>query len=222
MEENNKIYDSKSCFECFLKNAEYLEEFHAFRHDFRNHLAALKMFLDSKQYQKAADYLASLEHMFYISTGGVKKYSDNALIDAILQDTAHKCEMCDIAFDAEIITGKDFPLSDMNICTLFTNICSNAYEAQQNKNIADKFISLTSSLREKWFIITAENRFDGQTSVASDNSIATTKENSILHGHGLNNIKKVIESVEGAKFIVEPDFKQKIFRVSMVFPRKLH
>ena len=219
MKDNNQTPENYNEFEYYFKNAEYLREFHAFRHDFRNHLAALKMLLDSNQLQKASEYLSSLEHMFHKSTGNIKKYSDNALIDAILQDVAHKCEINNIAFDAEVVTGQELPLSDIDICTVFTNLCNNAYEAQQDKDFPEKFISLSSSLREKWYIITVENRFNGQTSV-DDNEIETTKENKVYHGHGLNNIKKVINSVEGAKILIEPNFEQKIFRVSVVFPRK--
>ena len=218
----SKQSSQKSCFECYCENAKYLEDFHSFRHDFKNHLAALKLLLDSEQYQKASNYLASLEHMFCLSTNNVKRYSDNTLIDAIMQDMAHRCNKAQIAFSAEIITGESFPLSDTDICTLFTNLCNNAYEAQLNTDFPDKFISITSSLREKWFIINFENRFDGHTRLDSQNNIATTKEHPIYHGYGLKNTKKVVEAVKDAKLIIEPDFEEKIFRVTTVFPRNPH
>ncbi len=211
-ESNNSIYQD------FLKNAEYLKEFRVFKHDFKNRIAGLKVLLDNKKYDEAIEYLASMEQMFYEIENGVEKYSENSLIDAVLQNTAYRCKAEKIRFEAEVIvTENELPLSKIDICSLFGNICDNAFEAQAGKNIPDAFISFTTSRREKWIIITAQNRYE--VSNHSDSDLKTTKPDKQNHGFGLEIIKNIVESVPGAKILIEQDPEERIFRISLVFPR---
>lgn len=217
-EEKNEI--NILSYQKLLKDAEYLKELRAFKHDFKNHIAGLKVLLDTGKYDEAREYLNSLEQMFFLIEKGEKSYSNNTLIDAILQNTAYRCKTEKIRFEAEVIvTENELPLSQIDICSLFGNICDNAFEAQSGKNFSDAFMSFTTSRREKWIIITAENRYDGITLKDTKGKITTSKDDKQNHGLGLDIIKRIVESVEGAKVLIEEDTEDKIFRISLVFPR---
>lgn len=217
-EEKNEI--NVSPYHKFLNDAEFLKELRAFKHDFKNRIAGLKVLLDNGEYKEARQYLDSLEQMFFLTEKGEKSYSNNTLIDAILQNTAYKCKYEHISFDAEVILSEnELALSQIDICSLFGNICDNAFEAQSGKSLTDAFISFTTSRREKWIIITAENRYDGITLKDTKGKITTSKDDKQNHGLGLDIIKRIVESVEGAKVLIEQDTQDKIFRISLVFPR---
>ena len=209
-----------SQYQSFLKDAEHLKELRVFRHDFKNRIIGLKALLDNGKYDEAKEYLNSLEQLFDITEKGDISYSNNTLIDAILQNTAYKCKKESIRFDAEVILSEnELSLSQIDICSLFGNLCDNAFEAQSGKNLSDAFISITTSRREKWIIITVENRYDGITLNNSEGKITTSKNDKENHGFGLNIIKNIVESINGAKVLIEQDAENKVFSISLVFPR---
>ena len=66
-------------------------------------------------------------------------------------------------------------------------------------------------------IITAENSFDGNLVSDDDGQIKTLKNDTISHGHGLKNIKRIVESVQGASVKLETEGN--IFKISLIFSK---
>ena len=198
--------------------AKYLDEFRQFRHDYKNRLAGLKALLDNGDTEKAKEYLADISEKFDIMREHTKTYSNNTLIDSILQNLSVRCGT-DIEFDAAVIVGDELPLPDIDICTIFYNIADNAYEAASKEYEGKKFINFITSRREKWLIVTAENSFDGLLITGKDNELETIKNDDISHGIGLKNVKRIVEAVPGAMVKIEPDMDERIFRISLIFPR---
>lgn len=205
------------CFEYFNKQAKQLEEYKKFRHDYKNKLAGLKALLENDEYGRASEYLSDLLKEVNVLTDHAKNYSDNTLIDSVLQNLAVRCEESGITFDASVIVGNDLPLSDTDICSVFYNIANNAYEAASKQYDGEKFITFLTSRRQKWLIITAENSFNGKLTTKNDGQIATTKEDSDFHGFGLSNIKSTVEAVPGASVKIETEGN--IFRIALIFPK---
>ena len=206
-------------FAYYNSQAKYLDEFRSFRHDYKNRLAGLKALLDSGETERAKEYLSDISEKFDMMRENTKTYSNNTLIDSILQNLGERCKTANIEFDAAVIVGNEIPLSDMDICAVFYNIADNAYEAVTKNFEGKKYINFITSRRAKWLIVTAENSFDGMLVTGKNNEIETTKNDDISHGIGLKNIKSIVESVPGASVKIEPDVAEKIFRISLIFPR---
>lgn len=206
-------------FTYYSGQAKYLEEFRTFRHDYKNRLAGLKALLESGETERAENYLNDVISKFDVMRSNTKTYSDNTLIDAVLQNTALRCQQNGIAFDGAVIVGNELPLSDIDICTVFYNIADNAFEAASKEYEGEKFMSFTTSRRAKWLIVTAENSFDGKILTGKGNEIATRKSDSLSHGLGLKNIRSIVEAIPGAQVKIEPDTENRIFRISVIFPR---
>lgn len=206
-------------FSYYSGQAKYLDEFRTFRHDYKNRLAGLKALLDSGENERAREYLNDITTKFDVMRDNTKTYSDNTLIDAVLQNTALRCKNYGIAFDGTVIVGNELPLADIDLCTVFYNIADNAFEAASKEYDGEKFISFTTSRRMKWLIVTVENSFDGKIYTGRDNEITTRKGDVLSHGIGLKNIKNIVESVPGATVKIEPDTENRTFRISLIFPR---
>ncbi len=211
------IGDNKECFLVF-ETAKALEELRKFRHDYKNQLFGIAALLENGEYDRAKKYVSELTDKVEIRISNKCSYSDNLLIDAVLQKLAFVCEKEGICFEAAVIAGADFPLSDIDICSVFGNVADNAFEAvlKQNADNKERFIRFTTSRREKWLIITAENSFDGEVATDETGNIKTSKVDKAFHGIGLNSIKSTVESVGGT---VKVRAEDGIFALSMIFPR---
>lgn len=207
---------------CFYqKQAKETSELRKFRHDYKNQLAGLQILIESQEYDRAKAYLQEITDNFSLACEKHKTYSDHPLIDAILQNLACKCENTNIVFDACVMVQDKLTLTDADICTVFSNLADNAYEAvaRAENNDEKRFISFTSSMRAKWLIITVENSYDGISYTDSDGNYLTRKDNdNNLHGIGLNSIDSLISKVNGAQIRIQPDKENKVFSVSLIFP----
>ena len=218
-EESERVLRERR-FAYYNVQAKYLDEFRQFRHDYKNRLAGLKALLDSGEAERAKEYLSDVTEKFDVMREHTKTYSNNTLIDSVMQNLSARCTSAGVKFDASVIVGNEIPLSDMDICTVFYNIADNAYEAASKDYEGEKFVNFITSRRAKWLIITAENSFDGVLIKSKKNEIETSKNDDISHGIGLKNIKRIVESVPGATVKIEPNLEEKIFRISLIFPRE--
>lgn len=201
----------------YSTQAQTLEEMRRFRHDYKNQLAGLKVLIDSGEYERAGEYLAGIATRFDGARSKTHTYSDNMLVDAILQNLAHRCEEAGIEFFAEVPIGSEIPLADYELCTVLCNLADNAFEAA-SKCTENRFISFTGSRRVKWLTVTAENSYDGVL-LTDKSGIVTRKSDRASHGLGLKSIRAIVEAVPGANVRIEPDPEEKVFHISLIFPR---
>lgn len=201
-----------------FETAKVLGELKKFRHDYKNQLFGIAALLENGEYDRAKKYVSELTDKVETSSSNKCSYSDNLLIDAVLQKLAFECEKEGVCFEAAVIAGADFPLSDIDICSVFGNVADNAFEAvlKQNADNKERFIRFTTSRREKWLIITAENSYDGDILFDENGVLCTSKTNKDNHGIGLSSVKSAVESVGGTVKLCAEDG---IFALSMVFPR---
>ena len=220
--ERSKQDDSRQreerSFNYYTTQAETLEEMRRFRHDYKNQLSGLKVLIDSGEFERASEYLSGIATRFDGMRQNSVSYSDNMLADAVLQNLARRCESADIAFSGSLFIGKELPLADPDLCTVLSNLADNAFEAAQKVTDGERFISFTGSRRVKWLTVTAENSYDGVL-FTDRNGIVTRKNDRVMHGLGLKSIRSIVEAVPGASVRIEPSPEDKIFRVTLIFPR---
>jgi len=200
----------------YRREADAIEQTRRFRHDIKNHLASLKALIDSGNYERASEYAGILLGRLDKISEDAKTYSDSVIADAVFSSLATKCADDGVDFEASCIFD-GLKISDVELCTVLSNLADNAYEAVLKAPVGKRFIRFSVSRREKWFIILEENSFDG-TIVRSDGDFHSTKADPDLHGYGLKNIKAVAES-HGGKVEVEIDEKEQMFYISVIFPR---
>ena len=212
-EQQERRYDHYS------RQAKSSEELRRFRHDYKNQLMGLRVLVDNGEYERADEYLRSLSAKFEGMQANAPVYSDNMLVDAVLQNLAKRCAEAGIDFEAGVIIGSELPVTDPDLCTLFCNIADNAFEAAERvKGERPCYIRFETSRRVKWLTVTAENTYDGVL-VTDRDGIVTRKKDAVLHGLGLKSIRAIMDAVPGAELRIEPDAEHKIFRLTLIFPR---
>lgn len=191
----------------------YTESYRAFRHDYEKLMASLKSLLRRQKYNKAIKMLDDIHDTMQKSVQVHKNYSDNMILDAILQDTADACEEKNIRFQAHAHLPESVLMTDLDIIRVFSNITDNAIEACNKVSDSQRFIELSSNSTQDWTIIEVSNSFDGDLLIVGDN-LSTTKEDKDFHGLGLQIIRETIEGMGGLVFI-EPDSDKKIFKIKV-------
>ena len=195
----------------------YTESYRAFRHDYEKLMASLKSLLRRQKYNKAIKMLDDIHDTMQKSVQVHKNYSDNMILDAILQDTADACEEKNIRFQAHAHLPESVLMTDLDIIRVFSNITDNAIEACNKVSDSQRFIELSSNSTQDWTIIEVSNSFEGDLLIVGDN-LSTTKEDKDFHGLGLQIIRETIEGMGGLVFI-EPDSDKKIFKIKVCIPK---
>lgn len=167
-------------------------------HDIRNHLNMLEQSAKTD----AAGYFEDVHGM--LNSLGLKFYSDNRMLNMILNDKLKKLE----PGQAECNMGGislDF-LADMDVTTIFANLLDNAIEAGENKK--NFWIKIRGEQIQDYTVVKIWN--------PSSEVYAPGRSGKQGHeGIGLENVRHTVEKYHGALNI---ETKDGIFSVTAVFP----
>lgn len=168
------------------------EQLKAFRHDVREHFQVLQLLINQKQYKKADSYIRRIQQ------GKILKaieYTGNVICDALIQDVFGRYmgeEDWHFFFNGKM--PEQIPLDEMDLCILMSNAFRNAREAIES--CVTKEFCLTVGQTKSELCITIENT----VSSVNINVENTKKNDKSVHGYGVANMKKVVESHEGEIF----------------------
>ncbi len=175
---------------------EYLEnrerETKKFRHDLRNHLDLISNLAKSQEYDKIDNYLEQMN--MRINTFGTVVTVHNGIVDAIINQYYMKAKQSGVNMKVEGKFPVDCAIEAYDLCTIFSNVLSNAYEAAVETE--EKKISLVCGYTERNIIIAVENSCRNELS-SGGLRWKTKKDNSDYHGYGLENIKDSVKKYDG-------------------------
>ncbi len=97
----------------------FTESYRIFRHDYKNMMTSVKVLMNNNEYEKAARMLDDIQDTMQREVLIHKTYSDNILLDAILQDAANACGEKSIRFSAHALLPKDVRMSELDIVRIF-------------------------------------------------------------------------------------------------------
>ena len=191
---------------------EIYSEIRGLRHDLRNHLENIFAYVRKNSVQSA-----ELENYLKNMTKTVEKlnFTDktgNAITDIILHRFRQQARKKNIHFTANFICPKNFDVYDLSV--ILNNALQNAIEATEK--ISGK-IEIKSYERGKLFFIEIENNFVGEL----EENFATTKSEKILHGIGLENIRRTAKKYLGDFAITISEVNaEKIFKLTVMLCNK--
>ena len=103
--------------------------------------------------------------------------------------------MLDKDMEINLAIPADMKVNEMDICIILGNLFDNAIEALQ-KCTSKREFSFEMKEKSNMLFIKMKNFFNGE--VLKDGPVFTsTKDNNIMHGFGLTNIKDVVEKTDG-------------------------
>lgn len=196
----------------YMLQAGYIDKFRRFRYDYSNRMKGLAYLLDWGMDDEIKDYIRTMSSQMDMEVSACQQYSNNSLVDAILQDASVRSRWCGIDFQAMVDIRNNFQLTDLEICTVFSNILDNALEAAFRSPEQERFIELRSNIKGNWQAVTCRNSYVGTLQPLAGGGYRTTKEDSDGHGFGL---RKISEIVEGKGGIVSIEAERGIFSITL-------
>lgn len=189
--------------------AEYIKEIRSLKHDMQAHMIVLQYYLEEGKYEKAKEYLSEMQSYQekrkrpQIDTG-------NNIVNAVIMERWRQSNA-----DIKVICFGEIPsdmqVSEYDLCTIFSNLFSNAVEACEKLVQREKEISIEIKKRSDRWNITIENPIEWYVDSASLGQ-SSDKEDKEAHGFGISNVIGSVEKNNGKIkfFITEDAFMVKI------------
>ncbi len=194
-----------------------MDEVRTIKHDIKNHINMLNMYYSKGEYDKLGEYLGQLDTE--IVEIRPLTYSKNRLVDYILMTYSEKFKAEGFEFSASAIIAEELPLTDSEVCSLITNMLSNALEACKNSKNENGggFVRYKMTMSKSKIQIKCENSCNKKKNVkTTQNVLETEKPNgSASHGYGMGIIKNICEKHGGAVLFSAEDG---VFTLNAVLP----
>lgn len=157
-------------------------------HDFTNHLAVIRELVASNQQNSAQKYIDEI-------LGSKKQYvivdSGDPVINAVLNEKYSKAKSKDVYIRFKTNRLTTIHMERKDLVTILGNLLDNAIEACQKVSgeriIVLKFLTYSTGKA----ILSVRNTSNPVE--ITEGIIRTTKEDALLHGYGLSNIKYVLD-----------------------------
>ena len=174
------------------------EETKKFRHDMSSHIYCMHTLLIDEEYDELDRYFTRIGSSLSELTASVN--TGNKLIDSIINDLSIKHPDTVINWTGSI--PSDITLNSMDLCTVFANVLSNAFEAS-------KLINVYVKVLETAMFITIINTIEKKPKIINGKIISHKNKNG--HGYGIQNIERCMKKnggsftykVEDQNFIAE-------------------
>ncbi len=204
----------------YMSYKKFTESYRTFKHDYKDMMSTVKTLIKNNENEKAVNLLDEIHDTMQKNVQMHKTYSDNVLLDAILQDAANTCEEHNIKFSAILHLPGDIVLSDLDVVRISTNVLNNAIEAADKvSDASERFIKVSGNVNIEWSFIEIANSFSGEIKYRDD-ELVTTKKDKDYHGFGLMSIKKIVEGA-GGMVLIDVNQENKIFTLKLHIPRVL-
>lgn len=179
------------------------------RHDYHNHIQAMKACLYLGQYDKLDAYLDEIDSDLNRVDTVVK--TGNIMVDAILNSKVSMALSKNINVNVKALVPKDLKLSEVDLCVIIGNLLDNATEAcMRIENEAERFIRIYIDIIKEQLYVYVSNSM-----VGSKNSSYKSTKNENEHGFGLMRIDKIVEQNGG---YINRQNEQGIFATEVMLP----
>ena len=207
---NRKLLESTESYYKRLLAQE--QETRRFRHDIRNHLLCLDMLLKSKKYEEAEEYLEGMSDSVSALKPVVK--TGNMLINAMVGDIKSRYPNVSVKWNGHI--PDKFCISDMDVCTIFSNLLGNAFE---NAGLSEENAEVEVTVKILGSSITAIIQNNIAVPVKEKNGrFETHKKDVRNHGIGLQNVERCIKSLNGE---IQYSYDDNLFTVEIIIPEAI-
>ena len=172
----------------------FLSTMRGFRHDLKNHVIAMDVFIAKKQYQELEVYFHETFSSRFLENEVI--FSGNTTIDSILNYKFHEAKNRGIRFDIHLAIPEKLEISNRDCVIILGNLLDNAIEAAE-KVPEPRTVDLDITWEKGCLYITVVNPYIGEMHFKNGLPV-TTKADTASHGIGLTNVKEAVERNHGA------------------------
>ena len=193
--ENKMLLELETLSENHMKDIEIMMEKNRIQtHDMKHHLLILREYGQEKQWDSLMSYLNELSDDILVSQKAM--WTQVGILDTLLEQKKAKAESKGIEFRIRADRIGELPFSDMEICTLFSNLLDNAIEACEKIPDDRRWIEIHITRKSAMLYITISNSIKGRP-LEKEGKLITNKENHQLHGYGIKSVQKIVRKYEG-------------------------
>ncbi len=197
---NEKLFFYEKLLEVQLEHYRQLGEYNSniktYKHDMKNQIQTIYTLIDNKELYEARKHADELS--LNIDSAVPAQFCDNLIIDALLQNKHLEAENSEIKMELIVQLGYETGISDLHLCSIFSNLIDNALQAC--KNISDPNITpyIVVKCYEKagFLIIKVINSKQNKIKLSKTNKLLTTK-NAPEHGLGLTIVDNITKLYDG-------------------------
>lgn len=181
------------------------------RHDYHNHIQAMKACLALNQTDRLRAYLGALDDDLQ-SVDTILK-TGNVMIDAILNSKLSLARSKKIAVNAKAMVPKDIATSEVDLCVILGNLLDNAIEACEKLDEASRFIRVYVGTHKEMLYVSVSNAAGNGVRKFGGRYLST--KDSPTHGFGLIRIDRLAQKYGG---FVDRQNEKGVFATEVMLP----
>ncbi len=168
------------------------KQMRGWRHDYHNHIQAMKAYRSSDENEKVDAYLNELETD--LTSVDTLLKSGNVMVDALLNSKLSLAKVQNIAINAKAIVPKHLTISEIDLCVIIGNLLDNAIEANMRVDAAEKrFIRVYMDMKRNNLYLSVTNASAG---VGKQNGRYISLKGD-KHGFGLLRVDRLVDKYAG-------------------------
>lgn len=162
-----------------------------YRHDLRHHFSFLLHLAEQEEINRIVDYIK--ENIENIQAITPQTYCDNEIVNMVISHFAKTADEMEVDYKFSVDFPEKQPLSNTEICVLFSNIMENAIIAMKKIPQEQKIFCLKVREYNNNMIITADNTYQGNA-IIIDQVPFSNQHN---HGYGTKCIMTIAQKYNG-------------------------
>jgi sensor histidine kinase regulating citrate/malate metabolism len=194
---------------------DHFHEINRLKHDMRNHLSMLSLFLKDNRIAEAKNYLEKYaDEVEYITEAA---FHENYIINAVAHDLSHRGQLIGTKVELSL-KASPLHISEPDLISLLTNITDNSLEAcAKMPQGAERLIRLSVTRREPYLAIVCENSYPGGIDTADSGDAVRSSKSESGHGYGLKTIERIASAYDG---MVEFSHDENLFTITVALKDK--
>lgn len=208
MKENEKIRQLIKIEEELKKmKSEYYERLleaenniRVYQHDMENHLICLMELAYEENANRVMNYVKELKNDFVDRKKQFYK-TGNFIVDIMLN---HYVSLLsdDVKKDIKGKWNENLIITDLELCSVFSNLMQNAVEALTKTTTNEKYLEIEFVQGKTYAKLEMKNSLERLPEQDQQGNLISTKEDRKNHGIGLMNVRRIVEK-NGGKFEIE-------------------
>lgn len=164
------------------------------RHDYHNHIQAMKAYLTLGQLDELSQYLSDLDAD--LSTVDTVLKTGNVMVDAILNSKISLVVSKKIHVNAKATVPRELNISEIDLCVIIGNLLDNAMEAcLKQPEESKRFIRVYIGILKEELYISVSNSVGGAVMKSGKTYLST--KSSATHGFGLMRVDRIVQKYNG-------------------------
>ena len=172
-----------------------LAELHKIKHDIQNQYGYMQAMLAEKDYKSLENYFAELTGTFaeplvpFVDCG-------NHALDLIFNMENAKAQDAGVKLDIKAAPPHTLPISELDLCKLYTNVIDNAIEACVAEKTENAVVKIDVNVAGEYLFTRIANPTSKTTSFL-EKGLPTTKQDGRLHGKGMSIVRDIVKKNNG-------------------------